>query len=152
MGGYVALNTALLFPEKVDKIVTLGTKFNWDKSATLKEIGLLNPEKIAAKVPQFAEALKTEHHPNDWKVLLDKTAGLMQGLSDGQGLNETDFNQIQHQVKIGIGSVDNMVTYQESEAVAKALPKGKIQSLLDVPHPINKIDPQTLANYIIESL
>ena len=50
MGGYVALKLAAYHPEKVESIVTLGTKFNWTpeiaaaevkKSITLKNTPIL---------------------------------------------------------------------------------------------------------------
>ena len=43
MGGYVALNLALKHPGKVDKIMTLGTKFNWTAEAAAKETRMLDP-------------------------------------------------------------------------------------------------------------
>ncbi|MEM9824780.1 MAG: alpha/beta fold hydrolase, partial [Bacteroidota bacterium] len=58
MGGYVALNLALDHPEQIQSIVTFGTKFNWSKEAAEKEVKMLNPELIEAKVPQFAQRLK----------------------------------------------------------------------------------------------
>ncbi|MBL4708020.1 MAG: alpha/beta hydrolase [Flavobacteriales bacterium] len=74
MGAYVALNLAIQHPRLIQKIVTLGIKFDWSKETTAKEISQLNPEKIELKVPAFAQKLKDEHSPNDWKELVLKTA------------------------------------------------------------------------------
>ena len=46
MGGYVGLNTALNFPDRINSIVTLGTKFDWSIESASKEIKMLNPEII----------------------------------------------------------------------------------------------------------
>ena len=44
MGGYVALKLALKRPELVDRIITLGTKFNWTPEVAAKEVKMLNPD------------------------------------------------------------------------------------------------------------
>lgn len=148
MGGYVALSTALRRPDCVGKIVTLGTKFRWDADSAAKEVKMLDPEKIEAKVPHFADKLKREHHPNDWKELVRKTARMMLDLGNGKSLQANDFRKIRQEVVIGLGSEDGMVTREESEAVSKLLPNGKMVTLGGVPHPIEKIDARALADYI----
>ena len=55
MGGYVALQLANKHPKYVQKIITLGTKFAWDKETAAKEVKMLNPEKIEEKIPAFAK-------------------------------------------------------------------------------------------------
>ena len=46
MGGYVALWLAKMHPDRVGRIVTLGTKFDWSEESAAKEVKKLNPEKI----------------------------------------------------------------------------------------------------------
>src|SRR5688572_15290055 len=46
MGGYVALYLALHYPEKVNRIMTLGTKFDWSPEIAAHETRMLNPLKI----------------------------------------------------------------------------------------------------------
>jgi pimeloyl-ACP methyl ester carboxylesterase len=53
MGGYVALKTALAEPDRIGKIATLGTKFNWSLEAAQREVRMLNPDKIEEKGPPF---------------------------------------------------------------------------------------------------
>ena len=43
MGGYVALHLALHHPERVQRIVTLGTKFRWDPVTAEREAARLDP-------------------------------------------------------------------------------------------------------------
>jgi|TARA_R110000782_G_scaffold1119_1_gene4043 pimeloyl-ACP methyl ester carboxylesterase len=64
MGGYVALYLAKNHPEKVNKIITLGTKLSWTPDIAAKETKMLVAEKMEEKIPAFAEILKTRHHPN----------------------------------------------------------------------------------------
>ena len=152
MGGYVALNVALAAPDKIGKIITLGTKFNWDEDAAAKEVRMLNPDKIEEKVPHFAEKLRQEHHPQNWKTVMKKTAGMMIGLSKGLKLTEEDFQQINHEVCVGIGSLDNMVTLEESQQVVGLLSNGRLYELENVKHPIDRVDPGIIKNYILDVL
>ncbi len=151
MGGYVAINTALKIPEKINKIVTIGTKFKWDVESSEKEVKMLNPLKIEEKVPQFAEKLKQEHLPQDWKKVMKKTANMMINMGKGTKLSDSDFKQVDIPVIIGIGSLDNMVSYEESEYVCNLLTNAKLITLEGVKHPIDKIDTSQLVNYIISN-
>lgn len=148
MGGYVTLTLAKKYPEMVENIVTLGTKFNWTLESAQQEVKMLNPEKIEEKVPAFAKRLHELHQPNDWKEVMQKTAEMMLALANGKRLTDADLNQIQHKVLIGIGSLDNMVTVEESENAATQLPNGTLQIIEDVKHPIEKVDVNVLAAFI----
>ncbi|MFK7845927.1 MAG: alpha/beta fold hydrolase [Rhodothermales bacterium] len=152
MGGYVALQTALEASHRIDKIVTLGTKFDWSVASAEKEVRMLNPDKIEAKVPHFAQQLKDQHHPQDWKTVMHKTADMMLGLAHGNALDEQALKQINHHVSIGLGSLDNMVSLEESTLAAQTLPQASLVQLPDVKHPIGQIAPTVLAKYIRESL
>lgn len=152
MGGYVALNTALKHPSKVNQIVTLGTKFDWTPVTAAREVKMLNPEKIEEKVPHFAKQLKEEHYPLNWKIVVNKTASMMTDLGNGACLQDEDFKRVNHKVTIGIGSLDKMVSYDESEHIANLLSNSKLVKMNDTPHPIHLMDQQKIVDYIINSL
>lgn len=148
MGGYVAMKAALTFPEKIDTITTLGTKVDWSRASAEKEIKLLNPETIELKLPQFARALNEEQVANNWKIVMHKTAKFMLDLADNSCLSEEDFRNIKNEVVVGIGELDNMVTYEESSWLAATLPHGKLVTLEQCQHPIQKVKTDLLANFI----
>ncbi|MFK7799942.1 MAG: alpha/beta fold hydrolase [Aureispira sp.] len=148
MGGYVALRLAQQHPQLVDKIITLGTKFDWSVEAASKEVKMLNPSIIEQKVPKFATQLQKAHAPNDWKLLLDKTAQMMLHLAHESKLTTQDLEQIQQEVLIGIGSLDNMVGVAESEQAATALPNAQLQLIEGFYHPLEKNDLQQLVPLI----
>lgn len=152
MGGYAALKFAFTYPNLVDKIITLGTKFAWTKEVAEKEVKMLNPEKIKEKVPAFAEALAKRHYPNDWQSVLNKTAKMMLALAKGENLKEEQIKRIQHEVIIGIGSLDNMVTIEESEHVTNLLPNGVLEIIEGFKHPIEKVDMERLSTIILRFL
>lgn len=91
MGGYVALNAAIISPKKIGRIITLGTKFDWSLESAEKEVKMLNPTIIEEKIPQFAEKLKKEHQPQDWKLVMTKTAKMMLDMGNGLRIDEKDF-------------------------------------------------------------
>lgn len=150
MGGYVALKLAAMYPERVERIITLGTKFDWSPETALKESKMMNPEKIEEKIPKFAEYLRNLHSPLDWKQVLGETANMMIELGNGSGLKKVDFDSIQIPVQIGIGDQDQMVTITESENVAKMLTNSEFKIYPGLPHPIEKVDIEQIKNSIID--
>ena len=150
MGGYVALNVAQKHPDMVEKVMTLGTKFNWTKESAEKEVRMLNPEKIVEKVPAFAKMLAETHGENNWKKVLNKTAKFMSDLGSGAKLNDEELATIQHEIRIAVGDKDRMVTIDESEKSADLMPNGKLVILENFEHPIEKVDHVVLASKISE--
>lgn len=148
MGGYVALYLAKQHPEKINKIFTLATKFLWTPEIAAREIKLLNPEKIAEKLPAFAQALEKRHAPNDWKAVLTKTAELMIALGNSPSLTADDFQKIELPVLIGIGDKDTMVSLEETIDAYRKLKNANLLVLPATPHPIEKVDIQRLVSEI----
>ena len=145
MGGYVALYLAKCFPEKIAKIITLATKFHWDEAVASKEIQMLNAEKIAAKLLEFAKTLKERHEPNDWKELLLRTAEMLTALGRNNTLKPEDYRNIQSKVLVLLGDRDKMITLEETVSVYKSLPDAQMGMLPDTHHPIEQTDISTLA-------
>lgn len=149
MGGYVALSLARKHPEKVKRIFTLGTKFDWTPASAAREIELLDPNAMLAKVPQFAEALQQRHAPNDWKEMLSKTAEMMTALGSGSALTPTDFKSITQQVMITRGSRDKTVSEEVSRTVAETIPHGAFHAFEGFKHPIEMIEVSTLVQEVM---
>lgn len=152
MGGYTAMQLAAKHPERIQGIVTLGTKFHWTPEIATREAALLNPDKIAAKVPVFAELLATRHAPVDWREVLHRTAGLLHGLGNGATLSEDTVRAITCPVLVGLGSEDHLVTEEESRAMAALLPNGRFEKLEGMKHPLEQVDPGLLATWLTTNL
>lgn len=148
MGGYVALYLARHFPEKVNKVFTLGTKFEWTEEIAIKETRKLDPAKILEKVPAYAKHLALLHGQNNWVTVLGQTALLMTGLGRQNALKKEDFLQIGHTVKVGLGDQDEMVGRAETKAVSQWLRNGSFALLPGTPHPLEKVDTRLLAKEI----
>ena len=152
MGGYVALYTSIRHPRRISKIITLGTKFNWNPETAEKEASMLDPNVIEIKVPHFANRLDSLHHPLDWKEVMHNTREMMMAMGNGERIKDDDFSNIDIPVIIGLGSLDRMVSTQESEKVKSLIPNSKFQILNDVSHPIEKNSPDVISSFILDHL
>ena len=150
MGGYVAMYLAKNYPERIKKIITLATKFNWDENIAAQEIKMLNADKIEEKLPDFAATLQKRHAPNNWKTVLAKTSGMLTTMGKNNPLKSTDFPNIQHPVLLILGDRDKMVTLDETVEMYKNLPKAQLAVLPNTTHPIEMVNTDKLA-YEIKS-
>jgi pimeloyl-ACP methyl ester carboxylesterase len=150
MGGYVALYLARHYPEKIGKIFTLATKFHWHEETAKREAAMLNPDIIMEKFPAYAEELKHRHSPEDWKVVLQKTADMMIELGHNNTLKDEDYRAIEAEVLVSVGDRDKMVSIDETLGVYKQLKNGQMLVMPNTPHPIEKVDPDRLVHSIKE--
>lgn len=146
MGGYVAMYLAQDFPGRVDKIITLATKFHWDAATAAKEIKMLDADKIAQKVPQFADALDKRHSGIGWKTVLSKTADMMIAMGNNAPLAIEDYAHIPNLVLIMLGDRDKMVSIDETIDVYKALPNAQLCIIPNTAHPIEQLDVAAVAS------
>ena len=149
MGGYVALYLARFYPDSVDSIITLGTKWQWDEAVAAKEVNMLNPKVIEQKRPKFAEQLAKRHQPLDWKILLHKTATMLTEMGGTNPLAVEDYVAVPTKVLLLLGDRDKMVTLDETVAVFRQLPVAQLGVLPETYHPIETVDTQQLA-YLIK--
>jgi len=115
MGGYVGAWLAFHHPQKVNRLMTLGTKWSWSPEISAKEIRMLNPVKIEEKVPAFASALAKRHAPLDWKNVMQDTADMMIAMGDQPPVPLEMMAEIQHKTLICWGDQDKMVSQEESK-------------------------------------
>ena len=148
MGGYVALYLAVKHPERIDKIMTLATKFSWDEAIAAKEIKMLDAGKITEKLPGFAATLKARHAPNDWTLILERTAAMLVEMGNDNPLEIADYAHIQQPVLVMLGDRDKMVSLDETLQVYKALPNAQLAVLPNTAHPIEMADKARLASEI----
>ncbi|MBL0048404.1 MAG: alpha/beta hydrolase [Bacteroidetes bacterium] len=144
MGGFVALNFALLHPNKVKGIITLATKFDWTKESAEREAGFLIPEKIKLKVPAFAKHLQ-QLHGNKWESLVQQTSNLLKSLGVNNPLTTFQLQQIKCKVLIALGDADKMVSLSETETAQRSISNSTLLLLPSTPHPWEQVNPQLIA-------
>ena len=150
MGGYVALYLETLNPGTFSKIVTLGTKFDWQPDAAQHEASRMVPGVIKEKVPHFAAMLE-ERHGAQWEQLMEATAQMMIGLGNQPLLKAENLALINTPATIMLGDKDHMVSLEESQLLASYLSHGSYQHLENTPHPLEKVDPVRLSS-VLKSL
>jgi pimeloyl-ACP methyl ester carboxylesterase len=148
MGGYVAMYLAKHYPQHIHHVITLATKFYWDKSTAAKEIQMVNPDKIQEKIPAFAATLEQRHLPNDWKEVLKRTAAMMTALGEQNALQPEDYTSIEAPSLLLLGDRDKMVTTDETFTVFRNLPNAQMGMLPGTAHPVEQVDITLLAYHI----
>lgn len=148
MGGYVGMYIACKYPGRVERIITLGTKYHWDEPTAVQEIQMLNADRIEAKLPAFATALSERHAPTDWKKLLLCTGQMLLDMGKDNPLKPEDYATIQIPVLVLLGDRDKMVPQPETVAVYRGLPNAQLGILPGTPHPIEQVDASLLAFFI----
>jgi len=149
MGGYAALLAAHREPARFASITTLGTKLDWSPESAAAETRLLDPEKMAAKVPAFVEVLRQRHAPADWAAVVRGVASLMMAAGAAPPLAAADFAALQVPVQVLMGDGDlTPERGNASQLLAEQLPLGRYDVLPNTPHPIERVDIPDLANRI----
>lgn len=147
MGGYVALNLALKNKQILKSIITLGTKFNWDKKTVGLETQSMQEELLIKKSPEFADSLKRKHGLN-WVKLLEKTREMMFAISEKNSINIQTLSGLNIPVLIGLGDHDNMVGLDETFTIYKSIPQSKMFVLPNSKHPIKSVNLELLGSII----
>lgn len=152
MGGYVAMYIAKHYPDRLNKILTLATKYHWDKETAAKEVKMLNADKIEEKVPKFAKALESRHAPNNWKDVLSKTKEMLIALGEKNTLVAEDYESIDTPSLLLLGDRDTMVTLDETINIYRILPNSSMGMIPNTPHPIEQVSLNHLTFFIREFL
>jgi pimeloyl-ACP methyl ester carboxylesterase len=144
MGGYVGCTLAMQHPQLVHRIATLGTKYFWDQEVARREVGYLDVDKIAAKVPHFAQALAERHTAAGWETVANHTADLLWSLAERSGLRAGDLAGLEQPVRVMVGDRDSTVSVAEAHEVYKALPHGELEVLPGTRHELDRVSPERL--------
>lgn len=140
MGGYAALYFAKLYPNRVEKIITVNTKFNWDPITTAKETGMLDPDKMLEKIPGFANNLMVQHGLNIWKNLLKQTSDMMNQLAETVVMSKEDIAEIKIPVLLAVGDRDQTSSIGETREIYKLLTNAQFMVLPGTPHAFEKVN------------
>jgi pimeloyl-ACP methyl ester carboxylesterase len=150
MGGYVACTLALRDPAPVRGIFTLGTKFYWDPETAARDAGRMDPQKIAAKVPQFAATLAARHPALGWETVLGHTRALLESLGISGGLRPAAVAGLDLPVRVCLGDRDTTTTLTESAEMARAFPQGELEVLPNTPHELERVRLARLAATLLD--
>jgi pimeloyl-ACP methyl ester carboxylesterase len=148
MGGYAALLAALREPARFASLTTLGTKLDWSPESAAVATRFLDPEKMQAKVPAFAEHLRQLHAPADWQAVVRATARLMQAAGTAPPLTPDSLAALAVPVQMLVGEQDDTAGPEASAAFAAHLPQGRFEVLSSTPHPLERANLTELSHRI----
>jgi len=140
LGGYLGLILAQNQPRRVGSLIMHATKFYWTKERAEQMRQQLDPDKMAEKVPTYADQLVQAHGGRQWRDLVRQAADLVDWLVDN-GLTEKIVANIQTRVLVSVGDQDEMVPLNEAYRLSRALPNGELLALPGVRHPFQTIRP-----------
>ncbi|GAA4371384.1 hypothetical protein GCM10023185_46820 [Hymenobacter saemangeumensis] len=149
MGGYAALLAAQQAPQQFASITTLGTKFDWSPATAEEATRFLDPEKMLAKVPAFAEQLRQLHAPTAWQAVVTGTAALMRGLGEQPPLTPDVLATIKTPTLVLVGDADNTAGPEASRSYAAHLPQAGFEVLPATSHPLERVDVALLTDKIL---
>ena len=146
MGGHIGLCLARKHPERVRRIFTFATKFNWTPDTAQREASYLDPDLAAHKAPEFAHTLEKRHGSDNWKDVLYKTKEMTLKQALETSLTAEDFRLISQPVRLSMGDRDKMVGLEETIHIYRLLPNAQLQIFPLTPHLIEQVSMEMLAN------
>ena len=147
LGGYLAIHLALLHPDNILGIATLGTKFKWSPEIAQRETQSLDLPFLKEKAPPFFEYLN-KLHGSHLAPLLSSTAKFMTALGANPPLSPKTVGKIKIPIHITRGGKDKMVTREESIEICDALGNSRYFEIPSFIHPLGFLNPKHLAQHI----
>jgi len=148
MGGYVGMYINRHYPGKLQKTITLATKYHWDEAGAAREVKMLDPETMLMKVPAFAAQLEQRHAPHNWKELLQKTSTLLLDMGRDNPLKPADYPLIAAPCLLLLGDRDKMVSLEETVQAYKQLPSAQMGVLPGTAHALEQVDTGQLSSLV----
>lgn len=139
MGGYAALLFAAQYPELVQSVATLGTKFLWTPEGLQRELRLLDPDAMLAKVPAFAHGLARTHGTAHWRAVVEAVAWNMQVLAAEPLLTPTVADRIICPVLCSVGELDTTAVPNDTLVFASGLWNARVEVIPGARHPFEVV-------------
>lgn len=144
MGGYAALLYAAQFPGRVSSVATLGTKYLWTPEGLQKELRMLDPEAMLAKVPAFAQHVIALHGEGKWRALVAAIAKSMSELAAAPMLADDVKACVQCPVLLCVGEGDTTAIPEDTRMFAEGLRNAQVHVLPATKHPFETVDIERL--------
>lgn len=141
MGGYVAIELALMAPNVVRSIVSHAMKFYWTEQAISEALAGLDPESIKQRSQKGYDILSTIHQANGFERTAMLASSIIESFKQKQ-LTAEEVKRLQCPLLLSVGDRDEMVPPEEVSRLYLELPKEKTYLAIhpNSPHPIAKLD------------
>ena len=150
-GGVTGLTMAIDYPERVDRLVTIGANFSPAGLTDLVTNFMSSPENIE-NTPISEVYQEYAPDPTHWHVLIEKLWAMT---LSGPNYTQVDLAKIQAPVLVMEGERDRFIRFEHTEELSRMIPNA---SLLIVPQTghnvfeVNQYVPREAVNVAIEAV
>ncbi len=141
MGGYVALELALLRPTLVQSVIAHAMKFYWTPESIAEAVSGLDGEKFRTRSEKAYSALSSVHQTNGFERTLLLSRTIIQHFAT-EHLTSERLLDLQCPLLLSVGDRDELVSAEEVNKLYSSLPKEKTFVAVhpNSPHAISKLD------------
>jgi len=151
-GGTLALYLARHHPGRVTGVVALAAKHRFDAATIGHWQHLLGTQRLENLTfpngVRRADELSRLHAPNAWKDVADANARLFAGFAGAPPLPQADLKAIGVPVMIVSSNLDQIVPWEETLALGRALPDPHVAMFYGPAHPLAAIPLPAVARNI----
>jgi len=137
LGGFVGLIAGIRYPGRIKALVMHATKMYWDENSIRSMVNRMDPDRILAEDPRFAEALQ-KLHGKRWRNLLKEAASFMQNKGE-KTLSREDLERVSFPVLVSVGDRDDLIPLEEAARFYRSLPKGELLIMPNTKHSIRSL-------------
>jgi len=138
MGGYCAALCEKIKPNTFERIITLGTKWEWSPEIAQKETSKLDIGFLKEKAPAFIDRMIDYHGEDKLEMLFSSIKNVMIDLGNRPPL--LGLEGITIPIEIYRGDTDRMVSKEESEKFANTNSLAKHLELPETKHAFEEVD------------
>jgi len=121
-GGVTGLTIAINYPDRINKLVTIGANFTPDGLTDLV-IEFISDSENIEKVPVSSVYKKYAPDPSKWLLLHEK---LWQMTLSGPNYTQADLGKIQAPVLVMLGERDNLIRVEHTEELHRMITNSKL--------------------------
>ncbi|MEM2337889.1 MAG: alpha/beta hydrolase [Candidatus Bathyarchaeia archaeon] len=151
LGGYVGLMAALAQPFRIKALVMHASKMFWNDDIVGFMLQRLNPDRILAKTPRFAETLQKMHGRDRWILLLKEASEYLQTMPN-EVLGLKDFGRVNIPVLVSVGDRDELVPVEEAVRFYHALQRGELLVMPNTRHSLDTVRERVFIQAILDFL
>ncbi|MEM3629676.1 MAG: prolyl oligopeptidase family serine peptidase, partial [Candidatus Bathyarchaeia archaeon] len=136
---------------RIKALVMHASKMFWNDDIVGFMLQRLNPDRILAKTPRFAETLQKMHGRDRWILLLKEASEYLQTMPN-EVLGLKDFGRVNIPVLVSVGDRDELVPVEEAVRFYHALQRGELLVMPNTRHSLDTVRERVFIQAILDFL